>query len=229
MKKAVKVIAIMLLAVLCLGAVGCSELGLNTEEEKECSHKYAVSVKEATAEEDGLKTLMCTKCGYTVTEIIPAGESEGEEPCEHSFTAETVAATPEEPGTKTLTCSKCGYIITEEIPYSEPAENGSVLYKHVIEWGEVAASTRKQLVVITDSPEEASYNEIVNILALPGSTFIIGCDYISYTATYAPIYYSLIGVDTSSGGFFYIDAAGEVVKETCSAVMANVTDTVTKL
>ena len=78
MKKAVKVIAIMLLAVLCLGAVGCSELGLNTEEEKECSHRYAVSVKEATAEEDGLKTLMCTKCGYTVTEIIPAGESEEE-------------------------------------------------------------------------------------------------------------------------------------------------------
>ncbi len=79
MKKLVKVISAMLMAALCLSTAGCAELGLNTEEEKECSLRYAVSVKEATAEEDGLKTLMCTKCGYTVTEIIPAGETEEEE------------------------------------------------------------------------------------------------------------------------------------------------------
>lgn len=221
MKKAVKVIAIMLLAVLCLGAVGCSELGLNTEEEKECSHKYAVSVKEATAEEDGLKTLMCTKCGYTVTEIIPAGESEEEtEPCEHTFTAETVAATPEVPGTKTLTCSKCGYSITEEIPYSEPAENGSVLYKHVIEWG--AEGSELNFIVITDSPEAIKYSSFMGIknFNIPGNIAIAA------RGNSGVLFYMSNG---SNGTLKYIDKDGTVQSILLGEEMSNLTDTVTKI
>lgn len=178
MKKAVKVIAIMLLAVLCLGAVGCSELGLNTEEEKECSHRYAVSVKEATAEEDGLKTLMCTKCGYTVTEIIPAGESE------------------------------------------EEAEAGSVLYKHVIEWG--AEGSELNFIVITDSPEVIKYSSFMGIknFNIPGNIAIAA------RGESGLLFYMSNG---TNGTLKYIDQDGAVQSILLGEEMSNLTDTVTKI
>ena len=86
-----------------------------------CAHNWDEGkiTKEATCEEDGVKTITCKVCNETKTEVIPAT---GHNWDEGKITKE---ATCEEDGVKTITCKVCNETKTEVIPatghnYEEP-------------------------------------------------------------------------------------------------------------
>ena len=86
-----------------------------------CAHNWDEGkiTKEATCEEDGVKTVTCKVCNETKTEVIPAT---GHNWDEGKITKE---ATCEEDGIKTITCKVCNETKTEVIPatghnYEEP-------------------------------------------------------------------------------------------------------------
>ncbi len=86
-----------------------------------CAHNWDEGkiTKEATCEEDGVKTITCKVCNETKTEVIPAT---GHNWDEGKITKE---ATCEEDGIKTITCKVCNETKTEVIPatghnYEEP-------------------------------------------------------------------------------------------------------------
>ncbi|MCI8365974.1 MAG: CAP domain-containing protein, partial [Eubacterium sp.] len=74
-----------------------------------CAHKWDAGVvtKEASCEEDGIKTITCTICKETKTEVIPATG--------HKWDAGVVTkeASCEEDGIKTITCTICKETKTE--------------------------------------------------------------------------------------------------------------------
>ncbi len=77
-----------------------------------CAHNWDEGkiTKEATCEEDGVKTITCKVCNETKTEVIPAT---GHNWDEGKITKE---ATCEEDGVKTITCKVCNETKTEVIP-----------------------------------------------------------------------------------------------------------------
>ena len=86
-----------------------------------CAHNWDEGkiTKEATCEEDGVKTITCKVCNETKTEVIPAT---GHNWDEGKITKE---ATCKEDGVKTITCKVCNETKTEVIPatghnYEEP-------------------------------------------------------------------------------------------------------------
>lgn len=80
-----------------------------------CNHEYdgGKVTKEATCQEEGIKTYTCKLCNKEKTETIPLAE--------HTYDSGKVTkeATFTEEGLKTFTCKNCGDSYTEAIPVRE--------------------------------------------------------------------------------------------------------------
>ena len=86
----------------------------NTSEEVEvCEHSFSkwIEMKPATETEEGERGRMCTKCGHTEKETIPAL-------CQHEFSKWIITkpATETEDGEQRRMCTKCGHMEKETIP-----------------------------------------------------------------------------------------------------------------
>ena len=121
--KILKRILLGVLSVVCVGAMavgfaGCGKDGV-------CQHEYdSVVLKEATCEEKGLRTKVCTLCGDDFSEIIHA--------LGHDYrNHEEKSATCTEDGWGAYqTCSRCAYSTYEKIPafghsYTNYADDGN--------------------------------------------------------------------------------------------------------
>jgi hypothetical protein len=74
----------------------CSRCG----ETVTANHNFSTVVTEATCTEEGRRSTVCSDCGYTTTEPIPA--------LGHNYVAVETAPTCTEAGYTTHTCSRCG-------------------------------------------------------------------------------------------------------------------------
>ena len=72
------------------------------------SHSYETERTEATCTEDGLITYLCSLCGHSYEESIPASG--------HSYESERTEATCTEDGLISYHCSLCGHSYEESIP-----------------------------------------------------------------------------------------------------------------
>ena len=94
-------------------------------------HTYRVTVVDPTCHATGAKTHVCTSCGYTFTDTIPAtGEHVYDNACDtdcnvcgalrtvsgHTYEVTVVDPTCHTAGAKTHICVFCGYTFTDEIP-----------------------------------------------------------------------------------------------------------------
>ncbi len=75
--------------------------------ETACPHNYKTTITAATCTKDGKKVTVCSDCGDSTTEVIPATG--------HDTKTTTTEATCTKAGSKVTTCSRCDYSKTEAI------------------------------------------------------------------------------------------------------------------
>ena len=78
-----------------------------TEHYPATGHDYVIYTEDATCEQEGRISYLCTACQHKYEEVIPKKE--------HSFTKEIQEPTCSREGTITYTCKYCGYTYNETL------------------------------------------------------------------------------------------------------------------